>query len=264
MTDKIILDIRHSDDYTDYLFLTAGLTNKRIIPLVNPGSEELKALKGGNTKVLRCFITRETISSWSSPVSGDPDMGTLRVNSRYYLDDDGTINYGNAEVVRQGIESVAMRFLNSHENLCEAYRHYFPLFWRNREKIYSDPRLFFVGSGRFGSAISGCSMSIGAILKAMDEDPGTFRIQLGGGCNCGERPLLIDYDQVYGEHWMLYTWCPACGSRREIRAWNFQRAWRYERSVSQSEDYYNKGQGRSPLGVFDLVEELRDSSLRSA
>jgi hypothetical protein len=40
MTDKIILYIQHSDDYTDYLLMTAGLTNKRIIP---PGqSQQLK------------------------------------------------------------------------------------------------------------------------------------------------------------------------------------------------------------------------------
>ena len=38
MTDIIILNIQHSDDYTDYLLMTAGLTNNRIIPLVNPSS----------------------------------------------------------------------------------------------------------------------------------------------------------------------------------------------------------------------------------
>lgn len=42
MIDKVILDIAHSDDYTDYLFMTAALTNSRVIPLIDPSAEELR------------------------------------------------------------------------------------------------------------------------------------------------------------------------------------------------------------------------------
>lgn len=40
MIDNVILDIAGSDDYTDYLFMTAALTNSRVAPLLNPTEEE--------------------------------------------------------------------------------------------------------------------------------------------------------------------------------------------------------------------------------
>ena len=101
MIDKIILNIQHSDDYTDYLLMTAGLTNKRIIPMVNPSSEKLKAAKNNNSKVIRCFVSRDTLYPWSTPAYYDPDNGTIWVYSRCYLEDDGNINYARAEIARQ-------------------------------------------------------------------------------------------------------------------------------------------------------------------
>lgn len=47
MIDKVILDIAHSDDYTDYLFMTAALTNSRVIPLIDPSAEELRRQSDG-------------------------------------------------------------------------------------------------------------------------------------------------------------------------------------------------------------------------
>jgi hypothetical protein len=259
MTDKIILNIQHSDDYTDYLLMTAGLTNKRIIPMVNPGSEKLQAATDGNTEVLRCCISRDTAYDWCGPVARDPETGSIRIYSHYYLEDDGSINYGHAETVRQTVEEMAMRILMSSENLREAYRLYFPVFWSNRDKIYADPKLFFVDSGHIGSLFSGDYMPVGAILKAMDEDPSLFRIRLGGGCSCGQRPLLVDYDEVYGQNWIIYTWCPECGSRREIRAWNFLRSYKCEKAMDDASLYYCKGRAVSPLSLFDLADELRST-----
>lgn len=257
MTDKIILNIQHSDDYTDYLLMTAGLTNKRIIPMVNPSSEKLKAAKDDNTKVLRCYIQNHPIYAWSSPVTGDIDAGSITVNTGYYLEEDGNINYHKAEIVRQSLEEMADNVLMANDNLREAFRHYFPFLWSSRAKIYADPKYFFVGSGRYESF--GDSMPVGAILKAMDEDPSTFQIRLGGGCSCGKRPLLIDYDHVYNAYWTLYTWCPVCQSRREILAWNFQRADQCARAVEDAMSYYSKGKALSPLSLFDLVDELRSA-----
>ena len=255
MTDKIILNIRHSDDYSDYLLMTAGLTNKRIIPMVNPSSEKLKAATDCNTKVLRCFVIREPLNRCSSPVSGGVNDGAIRINSLYYLEDDGTINYANVEIVRQIIEELARQILLSSENLTEAYRRYFPRFWKARQKIYADPKLFFVNSGVFGEPFYQDGMPIGAILKAMDEDPRTFEIRLSG-CNCHRRPLIIDYERICGEHWILYTWCPVCSSRREIRAWNFHRSYQCEKAVEDARAYYDKGRVASQLSLFDLVDEL--------
>ena len=257
MTDKIILNIQHSDDYTDYLLMTAGLTNKRIIPMVNPSSEKLKAAKDNNTKVLRCYTVHHPMYTWSSPVTGDIDAGSITVNTGYYLEEDGSINYHKAEIVRQSLEEMANNVLMANDNLREAFRHYFPFLWGSRAKIYADPKYFFVGSGRYENF--GDSMPVGAILKAMDEDPSTFQIRLGGGCSCGKRPLLIDYDHVYNAYWTLYTWCPVCQSRREIHAWNFQRADQCARAVEDAMSYYSKGKALSPLSLFDLVDELRSA-----
>ena len=256
MTDKIILNIQHSDDYTDYLLMTAGLTNARIIPMVGANTQAIKAKADNHTLVLKFYITREEISPWNLPVEADMNYGSIRIRSRFYLEDDGTINAAHAEIVRQSVQELAMNALLSPANLREVYRQYFPVLWSKREMIYANPKLFFANSGRYSGGIFGDYMPIGAVLKAIDEDPKNFRIRLGGGCSCGQRPFLIDWEQVYGEHWTLYTWCPVCHSRREIRAWNFQRSWNCERSIEQSRSYYDKGQGLSALTLFDVLDAL--------
>ena len=259
MVDKVILDIHHSDDYPDYLLMTAGLTNKRIIPMVGASQYQIKAQSDINTLVLRCYNSRSEIGSWESPVSVDPNAGSIRVLSRFYLDDDSSVNAANAEIVRQTVQETIMNILLTPTNLLEVYRHYFPILWSKRQVIYSNPKLFFANSGRYSGGIVDDFMPIGAILKAIDEDPKNFRIRLGGGCSCGQRPFLIDWDQVYGKHWTLYTWCPVCHSRREIRAWNFQRAWKCEHSIDESRLYYDKGQGSSSLSLFDVLDTIQDT-----
>lgn len=263
MVEKVILNIAHSDSYTDYLIMTAGLTNRRIIPIISPTSEKLKEKMDDTTLVLRCFNSRTEFSpGWDEPVTANTETGSIRINSRFYLDDEGNINTANTEIVRQTIQKVAISTLLDEENLRELFRHYFPLFWHNRQLIYDDPKLFFADSGRYGHSYFEGS-PVGAVLKAMDEDAKTFRIRLGGGCSCGADPILVDFDRVHGEHWTLYTWCPACGTRKEIRAWNFQRMDRCYKSVDDAMDYYNKGQGLSPLNLLDVIDVLKDSSLRS-
>ena len=254
MVDKIILDIHHSDDYTDYLLMTAGLTNKRIIPMVSPSTPQVKAASDNRTLILKCYNNRKELSTWDRPVDVDTNYGSLRILSRYYLDDEGNINATNAEIARQMVQEIAMNILLDPENLQEVYRDHFPLLWSHRQQIFSDPKLFFAKSGRRGGV-----MPIGAILKAIEEDPKHFRIRLGGGCSCGERPFLIDWDRFYGEYWTLYTWCPVCQSRREIRAWNFQRAWNCEQSIEDSWYYYDKGQGSSSLSLYDVLDAVTDA-----
>ena len=260
MVNKVILDIHHSDDYTDYLLMTSGLTNKRIIPMVGASPLKIKAQSDINTLVLRCYGSRSEPMPWENPVSVDTPAGSVRVLSRFYLDDDGSINAANAEIVRQTIQESIMNVLKAPRNLREVYRYSFPILWSKRETIFGNPELFFASSGRYGGAFSNEYMSIGAILKAIEEYPGNFRIRLGGGCSCGQRPLLIDWDHSYdyGEPWMLYTWCPVCHSRREIRAWNFHRAWACESFIEDTRHYYDKGQGCSPLSLFDVIDAVKD------
>lgn len=254
MTDKIILDIHHSDNYTDYLLMTAGLTNNKIIPMLSSDAQQIKAKADNHTKVLHCYNTSNGISS--SPVDFDPNYNSIRIRSRFYLEEDGTVNAAHAEQVRQSVQEIAMNILMAPHNLREIFRHYFPLLWSKRQIIYDNPKLFFAGSGRYGGVLGDSSTPIGAVLKAIEEDPKDFRIRLGGGCSCVERPFLIDWDHVYGEYWTLYTWCPVCQSRREIRVWYSQRPWECEKSIEQSEFYYDKGQGLSALSLFDVIDAI--------
>ena len=57
MIERIILDIKHGDDYTDYLFHTAALKNKRVIPMLNPSPEELEAVKDEDMIIYHCHST---------------------------------------------------------------------------------------------------------------------------------------------------------------------------------------------------------------
>ena len=260
MVEKVILNIAHSDSYTDYLIMTAGLTNRRIIPVISPTSEKLKEKMDDSTLVLRCFNSRTEFSpGWDEPVTANTETGSIRINSRFYLDDEGNINTANAEIVRLTLERVAINALLTEENLRELFRHYFPLLWSKRQLIYDNPRLFFADTGRFGRSLSFEGEPIGAVLKAMDEEPKTFRIRLGGGCSCGADPMLIDYDRVFDRHWTLYTWCPACGARGEIRAWNFQRAERCNQAIEEATNYYNKGQGISSLSLLDVIDAAKSA-----
>ena len=208
MIEKIILNIIHSDDYTDYLFMTAGLTNRRIVPLLNPSAEDIRRQSDANTKVIRCQGWGREVRPHEHPIVSDHDAGYIRVLTRSYLMEDGSIHSGKAEMVRVVLQEMAAELLLSQQNLREVFRQYFPLFWGRRKSIYADPRLFYAPSGRTECLSPWDDIPLGAILKAMEEDPGTFRLRLGGGCTCGEKPLLIDYEDMYRAHWTLYTWCP--------------------------------------------------------
>ena len=65
MTDRIILNIQHSDSYTDNLLQTCRLRNHRVIPLVDPTGDELLAQTRSGTLVLHCFYSRR------EPAPGD-------------------------------------------------------------------------------------------------------------------------------------------------------------------------------------------------
>ena len=122
MIDKVILDIAHSDDYTDYLFVTAALTNSRVIPLIDPSAEELRRQSDGNAFIFKCRNSRKALESGDVTVRADQYSHTILVLSRIYLDDDGEIDAGNAEIVRSLIQKAATDVLESAENLKEVYR----------------------------------------------------------------------------------------------------------------------------------------------
>ncbi len=262
MIDKIILDIHHSDDYTDYLFMTAALTNRRVVPLVGADLDTIRKQSDRHTLTLHCHNSRKELRAGERTVTVDTLTQSIRVLSRIYLDDDGAIEYSQAEIVRSLIQDAVENILFSPRNLNELYRQYFPLFWANRQRIYDNPQLFFASTGRYAYRIDEY-MPLGAVLKAMEEEEGTFRLKLGGGCNCMEKPFLVDYSSEYeqgsGHIWTLYTWCPACHAKREIKAEYFQRSTECDLAVERARARYDKGQGVSKLTLFDVLDALRST-----
>lgn len=256
MTDKIILNIHHSDDYIDYLFLTAGLTNKRIIPMIDPSPAEIKAKSDCNTTVIGCYNSRKEPGPNDGVASYNEMTHNIHLLSRFYLMEDGTVNATQAELARTSIQEKLNDFLYSEENLHEYYRRNFPLFWRMRQQIYDNPLLFYAKAGIFSTA--NCRyFPLGVILKTIEWNEDLFRTRQGGGCHCEKAPLLIDYNPNYGDwyntSWTLYTWCPQCSSRREV---NVGYIGDYESHLESIYRKFDRKQGLSAFTLFDVVDTL--------
>ena len=255
MIDKIILNIHHSDDYTDYLFLTAGLTNKRIIPMLDPSSAEIKAQSDINTLVLGCYNSRKEPGPDDSVASYNEMTHNIHLLSRCYLLEDGTVNATQVELARSIIQEKLDDFLYSEDNLHEYYRRHFPLFWRKRQEIYNNPLLFFAKTGMFNSS-NWSYFPLGVLLKTIEEEKDLFRAG-HKGCHCEEPPLIIDFDTNqegrYDNSYLLYTWCPRCYSRRETGA---DYIGSYESCLVSIYRGYDRKLGLSVLNLFDVVEQL--------
>ena len=258
MIDNLLLKITPSDDYTNYLFMTTGLTNARIHPILNQG-QDFQALSDAGTLLIRCVNSRRQPKPGEPPVSWDSQTNTLCVLSRTYLDDDGTLHNERAERAREQMSFFLNRILLSPGNVRAFFRQYVPLFWMKRALIYEEPRYYFA-TCRHSDDWPGEAIPLGAVLTAMEEDPRNFRLRIGGGCNCKEKAFILDAEQVYGEHWFIYTWCPVCHARRTIRAWHFERAWNCERSIAEIAKRCDRGQGDSPLTLFDVADALQSPS----
>ncbi len=257
MTDKIILDIRHRDNYTDNLFLTAGLANRRIIPMIDPGQEEIRSRMDDSTKVIRCFDTRKQCGEGDEPIVYNEASGTIFVLSRYYLDESGAIDFNRAGHVRDLIEKVLDEILFSPENIMAVYHRHFPLLWRGRQEIFATPELFYARSARYSPRLQDY-LPIGVILKAIEEDTAIFRLSLRGGCDCDGKPLLFDYPSRFdnGPYRSLYTWCPVCGKTREIHTRFFWREDACAASLEKTDMYYDKRRGVSTLSLLDVLDRL--------
>ena len=260
MTDKIILDIRHSDDYTDYLFQTAALTNRRVVPKVSPIRSGMDWLNGSNTTTLHCVATLRGDFEPDDPVVFDEKSKVILVHSRYYLKDDGSVDSRKADSVRVQIEKIIDGELMSPSNLQAVYRHYFPLLWTSRAVIYSHPQYFYVKSG-WGGILFDDYYPVGVILKTIEDERRNFRLSLRGGCGCPDPPLLIDYPHFYHgrDYLSLHTWCPSCGARREIKTERFMREGYCNSALESANNYYDKGQGFSALSLFDLIDILQST-----
>lgn len=259
MTTRIILNIRHSDNYTDYIFMTACLTNRQVVPLLDPSPAEVKAQSDAHTVVLGCFNSRKVPGPGDSIASYDTCTHNIRVLSRYYLAEDGSVNPAKAEIARSVIQETIKDILLSSDNIHEVYRRNFPLLWTNKEAIYSNPLFFYAKTGVFNTT-KWDFFPLGVVLKTIEEDDDLFRSRRWSGCECGQSPLIIDYEETDGNSpqgfWILHTWCPRCRSRREIRVESIDC---YESRLTSTHCSFDMKKGLSPLTLFDVIEQLSEA-----
>lgn len=258
MIDKIILNISHSDDYTDYLFMTAALTNRRVIPLLDPTPEQIREQSDANTMILRCINIQKEPGQDGRIVNADEISKSICVHSKSYLLDEGKIDSHKAELARSSIGRAIDLFLSNPQNLRKVFRQNMPLLWARRKLIFANPQYFYAFSGQYGRGSA--PIPIGVILKALDEHQDTLGFKQRGGCNCEKAPLIIDYETNFGD-WFntsltIFTWCPSCGARREIKAGYFLQQKLFEQCL---EDIMRKDkvQGLSHLSLFDVIDALK-------
>ena len=258
MTEIIILDICHSDDYTDYLFQTAALTNKRVFPMIDPGRDEIASHYTTRTTILHCRASRNEDHGQGEPVCFDEHLRRISVYPPYYLEDNGNIDSHKANYVRALIEKAINGLLLAPENLMEIYREYFPLLWKHRDTICSNPQYFFVKSGWRGLLFDDF-FPLGVILKTIEDEHKNFRLSLRGDCGCKDAPLLIDY-QYSRDDWhylTLHSWCPICGKRRAVKTQRFLREGYCNSALESAFRYYDEGQGFSTISLPDIIDILR-------
>lgn len=205
MIEFIILNIHHSDDYTDYLFQTAALTNPRVLPMVNPTQEELDAARKREFSVVYNCYGRFRDSRMVAPsVLSHSINRTITVQTHYYISEDGSINLTEAEIARALIEKELYEQLDAPKNLREIYRHYFFGIWKNRERIYANPLYFYANCGVSNKFVK--SVPLGVVLKAIEENPDLFtkRQSAYHRCpDCNERHRNSTY------RWVV---CRDCGT----------------------------------------------------
>lgn len=256
MIEKIILAIAHSDDFTDYLFQTACLTNRRIVPMLNPTVSELYDARGGNTIVYRCE------GRYKDPQTMAPSVFVHRLNrsitvlTHCYLREDGSIDILEAEMARERIEKALLEELESSQNLREMYQQYFTGLWENRKAIYANPQFFYANSGVSNKFVK--AVPLGVMLKTLEDNPGFF-------VNPANGQMLIDFQYVENPEtdkweWILEWWYPGCRYlMTEVIGWKSDRFKTKDMlayTIVKACRKYNKGQVRSPLTILNVIDRL--------
>lgn len=256
MIEKIILAITHSDDYTDYLYQTACLTNSRIIPMLNPTASELHNAIGDNTIVYRCDGRYKDPQMKAPSVFAHSINRTITVLTHYYLREDGSINIAEAEIAREMIEKALMEVLEAPQNLREVYRQYFTGLWENRNVIYANPQLFYANCGLSNKFVK--SIPLGVMLKTLEENSELF-------VNPEDGHMLIDFQFVENDEtgkweWHLEWWYPGCRYLiTEVTDWmsgSFKKKDLLAYTLEKQCRKYDKGQGRSRYNIFGVIDNL--------
>ena len=269
MIRKIVLNIRHSDDYTDYLLMTSALTDKRIVPLLDPNDNVLQLVTDSKTLVLRCEASNGEPRERRKPGPGlfiNQGKGEVVVFPKYYYHADGSIDSTHAELVRSQLNDALHTILYCTNNINKLYIRCFPFLWKYRQKIYDNPQFFSTFCGRHIQEFAvGHCMSLGAVLKALEKNEGLFRMRLEGGCNCTDKPYLIDYKKSYsGETkgaWLLQTWCPDCQSFHAVWVEKFDEALLCDQAIYDVRKEYDPDLRLSNLSLFDVIDAIQDARL---
>ena len=98
----------------------------------------------------------------------------IEVNKGTYLDGNGELDLKKATKLKEAIGEMYSMILDDELALLEIYKNSFPLLFRNRERIWSDPRM--ACSEVVGFRILGkMHVSLGAVLKAIEDGGDLFR-----------------------------------------------------------------------------------------
>ena len=261
MIERIILNIEPRDPYLEYLFQTASLTSRRVVPMLRPSPDDLAKAKGDNDMVLRCCDRAYRRKTGRDMVIFH--YQSIIVYRGFYLTPQGTVHTTRTLIAKQQIERILSDILEDPANLREAYRKNFGLLWGRRDRIYADPRLFFARSGL--STSRGEPVPLGAMLRAMEEYPEDFSVPASEWHPCGVPQLIIDFqydlpDKDGGWDWNFHRFCPVCGEVTfELRkgALRGDRN-RLSRLVRRTMTRYSDGMGMSGLTVLDVIDRLEE------
>lgn len=252
MIERIILDIKHGDDYTDYLFQTAALKNKRVIPMLNPSPEELEAVKDENTIIYHCHSTY-CDPGIKSPIDFDDTHRAITVSTHYYIRLGGTVDGHKADDIRQRIEKHILDELESDENLRETFKQAFTILWEHREEICTNPSFFYAKCGLHNKFVH--SIPLGAMLKSIDDNMELFT-------NPETGRILVDFEFCDTYNWYLEWWDPVSRTNfTEVIKWEdgfneFKEKDLLACTIETACKKYCKGKWAGPFTVFDVLDRL--------
>ena len=233
----------------------------------------LQLVADSKTLVLRCEASNGEPRERRKPGPGlfiNQGKGEVVVFPKYYYHADGSIDSTHAELVRSQLNDALHTILYCTNNINKLYIRCFPFLWKYRQKIYDNPQFFSTFCGRHVHEFAmGYHMTLGAVLKALEKNEGLFRMRLEGGCNCPDKPYLIDYKKEYssGEKkgaWLLQTWCPDCQSLHAVWVEKFDEALPCDQAIYDVRKEYDPDLRLSNLSLFDVIDAIQDARLSQA